>query len=132
MAAGGLISAAAYWFVCAHMNYRPHADRKLFRHVLRGLQYMAILFIEIVKANIAVFRIVFSPTIRVEPRLVFFRTHLRSNIARVALANSITLTPGTITVSLNDDMFCVHCLTEEMSVGLDDSVFVQRLEEFED
>jgi len=45
------------------------------------------------------------------PRIVHFRTHLRSDIARTALALSITLTPGTICLDLNDDHLTVHWLT---------------------
>ena len=44
----------------------------------------------------------------VQPRIVYFRTRLRSDLARMALANSITLTPGTITLDLNDDHLIVH------------------------
>jgi multicomponent Na+:H+ antiporter subunit E len=42
------------------------------------------------------------------PRIVHFRTRLQSDIARMVLANSITLTPGTITLDLNDDHLTVH------------------------
>ena len=45
---------------------------------------------------------------RANPRIVHFRTRLRSDMARMALANSITLTPGTITLDLNDDHLTVH------------------------
>ena len=48
------------------------------------------------------------------------------------LANSITLTPGTITVSVEDDRFCVHCLDKELAEGMEDSVFVKLLEEMEE
>lgn len=47
---------------------------------------------------------------RINPGVVHFRTRLRSDIARVALANSITLTPGTITLVLDDDHLIVHWL----------------------
>ncbi|MGM0432031.1 MAG: Na+/H+ antiporter subunit E [Spirochaetota bacterium] len=46
----------------------------------------------------------------VHPRIVHFRTRLRSDFARMLLANSITLTPGTITLDLNDDHLTVHWL----------------------
>ncbi len=48
---------------------------------------------------------------RESPHIVHFRTHLRSDIARTVLALSITLTPGTICVDLNDDHLTVHWLT---------------------
>ena len=46
----------------------------------------------------------------INPRVVHFRTRLRSDVARVILANSITLTPGTITLNLDDDHLIVHWL----------------------
>lgn len=52
-------------------------------------------------------------------------------MAKVILANSITLTPGTITVSVEGDVFCVHCLDKELAEGIENSVFVQLLERME-
>ena len=129
--AGVIISTIIYVFACRHMRYKPASDRKLFRNLLLGLRYMAVLIFEIAKANVIMFRIVFSRKIEIEPKLKYFRTSLKANSARVVLANSITLTPGTITVALNDDMLCVHCLNAEMAAGIEDSVFVRKLSEFE-
>ena len=50
----------------------------------------------------------------------------------MALANSITLTPGTITVSLKDDTYEVHCLDKGLSEGIEDSCFVKLLKEMEE
>ncbi|AEV29121.1 multisubunit Na+/H+ antiporter, MnhE subunit [Sphaerochaeta pleomorpha str. Grapes] len=47
---------------------------------------------------------------KTNPRIVHFRTHLRSDLSRMTLANSITLTPGTITLDLNDDHLTIHWL----------------------
>lgn len=46
----------------------------------------------------------------INPRIVHFRTTLKTDIARVALAGSITLTPGTVTIDLDDDHLVVHWL----------------------
>jgi multicomponent Na+:H+ antiporter subunit E len=47
-------------------------------------------------------------TRKANPRIVHFRTRLKSDLARMTLANSITMTPGTITLDLNDDHLTVH------------------------
>ena len=47
------------------------------------------------------------------------------------LANAITLTPGTITVSLEDNRYTVHCLDESMAEGMNESVFVDYIEKLE-
>ena len=52
------------------------------------------------------------------PRMVRFRTRLKSDFARFALANSITLTPGTVTVRVEGDEFLVHALNERTAAGL--------------
>jgi multicomponent Na+:H+ antiporter subunit E len=63
------------------------------------------------KVYIASFRIAWKvATGDITPRIVHFRTRLRSDLARVALANSITLTPGTLTLDLDEDHLVVHWL----------------------
>ena len=89
--------------------------------------YVIVLLIEIVKANFAITRLVLSPQINVEPCLVKFRTHLKTETARVALANSITLTPGTITVSVEGDNLLVHALNRDIADGLEGSIFEKLL-----
>jgi multicomponent Na+:H+ antiporter subunit E len=63
---------------------------------------------------------------------VYFRTALKSNVARVALAISIGLTPGNIVVTLEDDLFCMHCLDKQFAEGAENSVFVRNLLKFEE
>ena len=66
-----------------------------------------------------------------EPVVIKFRSTLKSELARVILANSITLTPGTITVRLQYDELTVHCLDKTLADGIDDSIFVKLLERIE-
>ena len=58
-------------------------------------------------------------------------TNLKSEVARVMLANSITLTPGTITVSLRGQELLVHCLDKSLAEGMENSEFVKLLEALE-
>lgn len=95
------------------------------------LVYIAVLVVEIVRANLSITRLVLAPEIDVEPCLVKFRTPLKSEAARVALANSITLTPGTITVSLDGDELLVHALNREIAGGLEGSLFERLLARME-
>jgi multicomponent Na+:H+ antiporter subunit E len=67
----------------------------------------------------------------IEPAIVSFDTDFKTDSARVMMANSITLTPGTITVSVEGDRFTVHCLDKSLAEGIKDSVFVRMLHEFE-
>jgi len=93
--------------------------------------YMIILLIEIVRANFSIIKLVLAPQIEVEPCLVRFKTPLKTEAARVALANSITLTPGTITVSLEGSELLVHALNREIAKGLESSIFERLLSRME-
>ena len=130
--AGILVSTGAYCFACTYMRYKPAKDLKVLRNFMRGLLYVFTLVCETAKANMVVFQIVFSRNIKINPRLIYFRTNLKTNVARVAFANSLTLTPGTITVSLDDGKFCVHCLDSKIAEGIEDSIFIRQLQKFED
>jgi len=72
------------------------------------LLYLGVFLIELIKANLNVMRLVFSPRIDIEPGIVEIKTELKSPIGRLALANSITLTPGTLVVDIKDDSLFIH------------------------
>ena len=82
--------------------------------------YFVVLVIEIIRANFSISKLALAPNIDVEPCLIKFRTSLKTEAARVAFANSITLTPGTITISLEGNEFLIHTLNRELASGLDD------------
>lgn len=128
---GVIISAALFFFICRFMDYSPKKEIRLLRLIPFLLQYFWVLVKEIVKANVCVLKIITAPDLQPEPALVYFDTKLRSRLAKVLLANSITLTPGTITVSVEDTHFCVHCLDTELAEGMEESVFVELLEKME-
>ena len=128
---GILVSAAVFAFLCRFRDYSVKKELLLFRLFPLFVRYLWVLVEEIVKANVCVLKIILSPELQPEPAVVYFDTRLKSGIARVMLADSITLTPGTITVSLEGNHYCVHCLDRELAQGLEDSVFVELLEEME-
>ena len=72
------------------------------------LLYLGVFLIELTKANLNVMRLVFSPRIEIQPGIVEIKTELQSPIGRLALANSITLTPGTLVVDIKDDSLFIH------------------------
>lgn len=95
------------------------------------LAYIAVLIWEIIKANFAVLRFIVSEKAAMEPAMMSFDVELRTNLARFILANSITLTPGTITMMTNGNRFTVHALTAEMLDGIESSSFVKLLQKLE-
>lgn len=128
---GLVISALMYAFICKFMDYNIYKDIMLLKKSRYIVQYIGILLFEIVKANISVIRLIISSKYIIEPVMVSFHTTLKSRTARVVLANSITLTPGTITVSVEEDKMIIHCLDQEFGQGLSGSVFEQLLEKIE-
>ena len=81
-------------------------------YVWRFCLYIPWLLRDIVAANFHVVYLVFRPE-QIRPQVVRFRSRLKSDTAHVALGNSITLTPGTITLDIQDGEFHIHALSEK-------------------
>lgn len=91
---------------------------------LRPLAYLPYLISEIAKSNIEVAKTVLSPTMPLQRNMVQITSHQKTDIGKVVLANSITLTPGTVTVSCQDDQLLIHALSfvggeEDLSGDMD-------------
>lgn len=129
---GLALSAAIAVFARKQLGYGQGGKRRTFRYYLLAVWYGAVLVIEIIKANIAVLKIAFARRLNFQPALVYFNVGLKEDRSRVLLADSITMTPGTITVILEDGRYCVHCLDESLAKGIDRSVFVKLLEKMEE
>ena len=131
MVAGVVISAVIYRFACIHMDYKIASDYKLVRKSFLALQYVVILVWETAKAVVGVLRIVFSPTIKVQPKIKYFRTGVKSNPILAVLANSFTLMPGSVVVALEGGLFCIHCLDDSLVENIEDSTPVRQLRKLE-
>ncbi len=128
---GALIALVVFAFQCKFLDHSVEKEIGLYRNSLWMIRYLFILVLEILKANIGVMGLILTPKYEAEPIIVHFKTDLTSNFAKVLLANSITLTPGTISVSLEDNVYTVHCLDKAMAEGMDDSIFVKQLRQLE-
>lgn len=128
---GLAIATLMFVFICKFMDYSIKKEIWLFKNFFLLLWYVIVLIVEILKANFAVVKMIYSVKYQVEPALVSFKSPLKTGFANFLLANSITLTPGTITVSMENGDFVVHCLDKELAAGMDDSVFVHLLKKLE-
>jgi multicomponent Na+:H+ antiporter subunit E len=72
------------------------------------LVYLGVLLLALLRANLDLARRVLTPSLPIRPAMVQVSTSLRSDLGRLVLANSITLTPGTLTVDVDDDVLTVH------------------------
>lgn len=83
-------------------------------HVLPRMPvYWFRLCIDIIKSSISVTRIILDPKLPISPTVVEFEAAPKGPIGQVILGNSITLSPGTVTMDVHEGRLCVHCLTQE-------------------
>lgn len=127
----GLLASAAVWFfLCRALGWDLRRELRFYRLIPNMAAYAAVLVFEIIKSNLAV--VPYALGIKVPDGVtVEFDSPLRGGTANAVLANSITLTPGTITVAVHDGHFTVHCLAPAFADGIDSSVFVRRLMKME-
>jgi multicomponent Na+:H+ antiporter subunit E len=109
VATGALISAALAWLLTrsfpawGDVRFSP---ARLFHFV----RYTGVFLVELLRANLNMLRYVYAPRIDIDPGIVKVKTRLKTPIGRLALANSIALTPGSLVVDIEGDTLLVHWL----------------------
>lgn len=91
------------------------------------LWYWPWLAVEIVKANIDVTKRVLSPSLNISPTMVRLKTSQKSDLGLVTYANSITLTPGTVSVDVEPGEILVHALSREAAEDLKGGVMDRQV-----
>lgn len=81
----------------------------------KTMVYFSWLFKEIVKANVQVVKAVLSPDLEVSPTMVRIPSTPKTDMGKTMFGNSITLTPGTVSIEMSEDEILVHALLSEMS-----------------
>ncbi len=128
---GALVCVALYVFLWKFVDYSPKKELAFLKRIIKAIVYLFILIKEIIVANCNVIYYIYNAKLEVEPRIVYFKKKFKEEAHQTILADSITLTPGTITLRLDGDRYIVHCLDKEMGKGLDRSLFVKQLEKIE-
>lgn len=115
----GLICCALVTYFSSGLIF-PEKSRSWTKGLVGMLAYSPWLFKEILLANLHVAWIILHPRMldKIDPHLIRFNTSLKSPLAKVTLAQSITLTPGTITVNVHEDEFTVFALTRATAEAL--------------
>jgi len=93
--------------------------------------YVLWLIKEIVKSNIEVIRCIWQRTPAIEPRVIKVKATQESDLYKVLYANSITMTPGTVTMEIEGDEFTVHALTQSSREGLESGDMDRRVRSLE-
>jgi len=98
-----ILSFTLNWYYL-RLGFPPFTIKRIFYFII----YIIVLFIEIVKANFDVAYRVIHPKLPIKPGIITIKTNLKQDLAKLMLANSITLTPGTFTIDIIDDIFLIH------------------------
>jgi multicomponent Na+:H+ antiporter subunit E len=115
----GVISSALVSFMSADL-FMYGQDKNRLSQGIRFLLYLPWLLYQIVLSTLHVTFLALHPKMKdqIDPTIVTFKTKLKTDIGKVALANSITLTPGTITIRIEDQIFYVHAISRKAAAGL--------------
>jgi multicomponent Na+:H+ antiporter subunit E len=107
---------------------RREKDYFILAGIGRFVLYLFWLMWSVVQSNLQVAYIVLHPKLPIQPGLLRLRTKLRNRTGHIILANSITLTPGTITIDLDDGDYSVHALVPGAAQSLLDAKMQSKLE----
>ncbi len=117
----GALSCGLVSFLSHDLLFQKRDEKGRLATAWRFVLYLPWLFWQIFLANLHVASLALHPRAsdHLDPRIIRFKSKLKKDIARVTLANSITLTPGTITVHvLEDGEFVVHAITPKAAGDL--------------
>ena len=129
---GVVFSAAVTVFAVKICGWSEARSRRILRLAGQLAVYFGSLFVEIIRANLSVMRVILSPGCReVQPRIFCFDSHLHRGFAQTIQANSITITPGTYTVGIDGSVLTVHALNADFADGTPDSRLNRQLIELE-
>jgi len=93
----------------------------------RLLMYLPWLIGQIFKSNLEVARIILNPQLPISPRVIRVPASQKTDAGQVIYANSITLTPGTISLDVRDNQILVHALTEDSAAGVENGEMDRRV-----
>ena len=120
-----------YFIMNRFFGYKIKDDPSLFKKAGYLLQYCVVLFKEIISANIAMMKIIYNKSIPLNQTIVYFDCDLQGDFTKALLANAITLTPGTFTVSVDESTFTVHCLDADMLTDTENGKLINILRKME-
>jgi len=92
---------------------QKNPENNIVVRIINLIKYIPVFIIEMVKANLDVARRVINPSLPINPGIIKISTDLKSDYAKLFLANSITLTPGTLTLDVKDNNLFIHWIDIE-------------------
>jgi len=111
----------------ARYLWEEDAPTLTLRQAGRFVLYLGHLLKDIVIAAVQVAEVVLDPRMPIAPVVIAHRTSFTRDVSRVAFANSITLTPGTLTVDMDGNTFYIHCITERLADDIASGALERRV-----
>lgn len=128
---GAAVSAALTCFTRKLIPEYPKLGNAIWKYFPQLVRYLFYLLEQVIWSNVQVIRLILKPGTQ-RPQIVWFSLPLKGELTRLTLANSITLTPGTVTVSMGDETICIYALRPNMAQGLKNCGFVEKLSRLEE
>ena len=126
----GVGSVIAVVWIAYRMDVIDHEGHPIHLTV-RALLYWPWLTVEIIKANIDVAAVIVRRKMSINPSLIEVKATQKTELGQVIYANSITLTPGTVTIAVDKDIMTVHALTRNAAEGLESGEMDRRVTDME-
>ncbi len=130
----GIISSGLVAFISKDLLFHKIAEKKRSVETYRFISYIPWLLYEILLGTMHVTYLALHPRMLdvIDPKIVRFKTRLKRDMAQVVFANSITLTPGTITIRIVNGEYYVHALSEKSAQGVPGEMEERLLKVFEE
>ena len=127
----GLISTALVTAISSNFFFadRSRGTGARIQEIIRLPWYLCWMLYQILLSNLHILKLALSPgdLPEVQPRLVRIKTELKTDFAKWFLANSITLTPGTITIDIEGDELLIHSISEATTTGVKDDAMQRKI-----
>jgi multicomponent Na+:H+ antiporter subunit E len=111
----------------AHFLWAGSTPELSVRQLFALLCYLVQFSGQVFLSALHVAHVVVDPRLPIRPRLIVCRTRLQRDVARIAFAHSVSLTPGTLTVDMDGGTFLVHCLDEESAARIQSGALERQI-----
>lgn len=127
----GLLSVILVMMISLRMNLLAYEQPEVLIQLINYIPYGFWLIVEILKSNVDVCKRIVNPKLPISPRWVTIKSSQASDFSKMVYANSITLTPGTISIDVDGDNIGVHALSESGVEGLETNEMNNRVSQAE-
>ena len=124
----GILCCAGISYTSTNLLFLYQSDKKRPFIVLQFFLYTFWLLYQIIIANLQVARLVLSPKLKIDPRIIVYRCqYIDEDVPKATYGNSITLTPGTVTLDIRGQNFYVHALTPAFAEDLESGTMERKV-----